>query len=411
MQINVIPALPLPNVFIGCSTEAFRVAQAIQNNLDLRAVAFTKIWSQNNLLPSNTTIEDLVRIAPTYDFAVFILSPDDLVKSRGTEQLAPRDNVIFEAGLFIGALTRDRVFLVKQRGVTLKLPSDWLGVKTIDYFTPPDNYDWEAALGPVSNIVEIAIQRMAPHTPAQRAILTSQEQYRNAAQYFDKFLEESYRISASANSLTCLITDLEGSAIVRKSCQGLKVLGGIKLEQIYGKIEASAPGSKITGHPTLIGPVDFNKPVSIKHKVKKDNLSEFDVVITGGITNRDPNLSYEYETAIFKGYLMTREEVNEAYQGSDFKNEYVSLKMDMPTDKAVLEIGFPAGYVAQTAPGVFIGDSESMHDSELNRNYDGFEPGERGARFTINKPLVGFTYIISWDAPPREVFDKLRMAT
>ena len=46
------------------------------------------------------------------DFAAFIISPDDTVISRDAENLAPRDNVIFELGLFMGVLNRQRVFLI-----------------------------------------------------------------------------------------------------------------------------------------------------------------------------------------------------------------------------------------------------------------------------------------------------------
>src|SRR6186997_1972062 len=92
----------LPKVFVGCSSEAYRVAQAIQTNLDSRNVAFLKIWSQDIFEPSHYTEQDLIKSAPTFDFAVFILSPDDDVTSRGEEQKAPRDNVIYELGLFMG---------------------------------------------------------------------------------------------------------------------------------------------------------------------------------------------------------------------------------------------------------------------------------------------------------------------
>jgi predicted nucleotide-binding protein len=48
----------------------------------------------------------------SFDFAILVLTPDDLTQSRGKQQPSPRDNVVFELGLFIGALGRDRVFMV-----------------------------------------------------------------------------------------------------------------------------------------------------------------------------------------------------------------------------------------------------------------------------------------------------------
>src|SRR5205085_3158980 len=96
------PLEKLPKVFVGCSTEARRAAQAVQNNL--RSIAFTKIWWQNTFELSHSTIEDLIKDAPKYDFAIFILSPDDVSISRAVQQDAPRDNVIFEIGLFMGVI-------------------------------------------------------------------------------------------------------------------------------------------------------------------------------------------------------------------------------------------------------------------------------------------------------------------
>ena len=45
----------------------------------------------------------------------------------------PRDNVIFELGLLMGALGRERVFILKPRNVDIRIPSDLLGVTWLDY--------------------------------------------------------------------------------------------------------------------------------------------------------------------------------------------------------------------------------------------------------------------------------------
>ena len=41
-----------------------------------------------------------------FDFAVMILSPDDMTESRDQSYASPRDNVLFELGLFMGRLGR-----------------------------------------------------------------------------------------------------------------------------------------------------------------------------------------------------------------------------------------------------------------------------------------------------------------
>ena len=44
------------------------------------------------------------------DFAVLVLTPDDITLSRGTTIASPRDNAIFELGLFMGTNGRNRTF-------------------------------------------------------------------------------------------------------------------------------------------------------------------------------------------------------------------------------------------------------------------------------------------------------------
>jgi predicted nucleotide-binding protein len=64
---------------------------------------------------------------------VLVAGPDDEVTSRGTTAGAPRDNVVFELGLFMGALSRSRTFVCVPGGVALKIPSDLKGMTNIKY--------------------------------------------------------------------------------------------------------------------------------------------------------------------------------------------------------------------------------------------------------------------------------------
>ncbi|HYJ84612.1 MAG TPA: nucleotide-binding protein [Pyrinomonadaceae bacterium] len=399
----------LPKVFVGCSTDAYRIAQAIQTNLDPRNVAFLKIWPQNVFEPSHHTDQDLIKSAPTFDFAIFILSPDDDVKSHDVEQKAPRDNVIYELGLFMGVLDRDRVFLLRERNRDLKVPTDVIGVNPINYTPPPEGSDdWEAALGAPSNIIEQAIRRRGLRASAQEVVKTSEEQYQLAAQYFDRFLKDKYGVSTVRDSMTLTITDFEGSATMKRTCTGLKISGGITMGRIAEKVYIPTPTSKILRQPYFVRDPDFDKPVFLDLKRREEHLSEFDVVIGPPLSQFDRGLDYEYAIDIYKFCLMTREEISKAYQEADFRYEYISLKIAMPSDEAVVEVMFPEHYVAQTYPAVFIGESESRHESELKRAHPGFVKTERGARFTVNKPIVGFNYLIYWVSPTQTDFDKMQ---
>lgn len=126
-------------VFIASSSEGIDVATAVRRLLlgELDQVAEVEPWTCAFEL-SATYIESLERIVDQADFAVLVLTPDDVTTSRKKEKLSPRDNVIFELGLFIGGLGRERCYLVQEDNPDLKLPSDLLGVNSATFKLPED---------------------------------------------------------------------------------------------------------------------------------------------------------------------------------------------------------------------------------------------------------------------------------
>lgn len=118
-------------IFIGSSTEALPVAQALQTNLQ-RSHEPT-IWTQDSFPPGKSVIESLEQVLDSSDAGVFVLTPDDLVKLREKVQPTARDNVIFEMGLFIGRFGRDRTFMVVPRSCALRRPSDLDGILAAEY--------------------------------------------------------------------------------------------------------------------------------------------------------------------------------------------------------------------------------------------------------------------------------------
>lgn len=140
-----------PMVFIGSSAEGLGVAENLQ--LHLERVTQSKIWSQGIFEPSMGSLEDLCNKAKLFDFAIFVFTPDDLSTKRGETKLAPRDNVLFELGLFMGTLGRDRVYYLYCRGQDIDLPTDLAGITPLTYEEHEDG-DLEAALGPVATRVK-----------------------------------------------------------------------------------------------------------------------------------------------------------------------------------------------------------------------------------------------------------------
>lgn len=143
-----------PRAFIGSSTEGLPVANAIQESLD--PVADCTIWNQGVFAPSSTYIESLQDARLLYDFAIVVMTPDDTTTKRGVTAPAPRDNLLFELGLFAGALGRARTFLVLPVDGAPRLPSDLSGVTVTSYRSRPDG-NRLAALGPAMSQIKRAM--------------------------------------------------------------------------------------------------------------------------------------------------------------------------------------------------------------------------------------------------------------
>lgn len=100
-----------PLVFIGSSTESRDIANALQESLTDDLDAF--LWSQLGFELSRDVIDTLEHNMNEFDFGVFIFGPDDEVTLRGERAATVRDNVLFEFGLFMGRLGRERTFIVR----------------------------------------------------------------------------------------------------------------------------------------------------------------------------------------------------------------------------------------------------------------------------------------------------------
>lgn len=128
-----------PKIFIGSSVEGLPYANAVFTELE--SVAEPTVWDQDVFRPMYSNLESLLRALNSFDFAVLVLTPDDIRTSRGKRSAVPRDNVIAEIGMFIGALGRDRVFFIKPQSQAIALPSNFLGIDPLEYTARKDlNY-------------------------------------------------------------------------------------------------------------------------------------------------------------------------------------------------------------------------------------------------------------------------------
>jgi hypothetical protein len=124
-----------PRIFLGSSGKQEKLLQALTRGLE--DVAHVEPWT-TSLNPGTTTLERLLELAHEVDFAAFVFARDDWTTSSppasnaaASGQASPRDNVVFEAGLFGGALGMRRTFILHAN--ESKLPTDLLGLISIRY--------------------------------------------------------------------------------------------------------------------------------------------------------------------------------------------------------------------------------------------------------------------------------------
>ncbi len=147
-----------PTLFVGSSSEGLDLARAVRSLLTDDAVV--TLWNEGLFTLSNTFIESLVNVVPQFDFAAIVLTPDDLLKSRQLTALGPRDNVLFELGLFMGRLGRSRTFVIRPGGEQVKIPSDLAGLTAAIYDWPRKDGNHKAAVGPACDSIRQMIRSL-----------------------------------------------------------------------------------------------------------------------------------------------------------------------------------------------------------------------------------------------------------
>jgi hypothetical protein len=119
-----------PRIFLGSSGKQAELLEAIAQGLE--DVAEVEPW-MTTFNPGRGTLDRLVELSQQVDFAAFAFAQDDWTTTDASQsgEASPRDNVVFEAGLFGGALGIRRTFILHADGA--KLPTDLLGLTSVRY--------------------------------------------------------------------------------------------------------------------------------------------------------------------------------------------------------------------------------------------------------------------------------------
>jgi hypothetical protein len=140
-----------PRIFLGSSAQQADLLEAIAQGLE--DVADVEPW-MTTFNPGRSTLDRLVELSQQVDFAGFVFAQDDWTTTDATQagQASPRDNVVFEAGLFGGALGIRRTFILHADGS--KLPSDLLGLTSVRYDPATGPEEVGAIVGKLRKAIE-----------------------------------------------------------------------------------------------------------------------------------------------------------------------------------------------------------------------------------------------------------------
>jgi len=149
------------------------------------------IWDEGGIFTLNkSTLDNLVNASRRFDYGVLVATNDDLALIRLKTKKIPRDNVIFEMGLFLGNLGLTRAFLVAQN---CKLPSDYNGITTVRL---PKGKKSEINISTLIQQLKSTKESFSLKTIPSTAL---------AVGYFDNFIKPCCKMNNNAGQLHVII--------------------------------------------------------------------------------------------------------------------------------------------------------------------------------------------------------------
>jgi hypothetical protein len=184
-----------PKIFIASSSRTLTLAKELRENLQTDYCEAT-LWSDEDRSQPSATIDEMLdRAILQYDFAAVILARDDII-IRGRDDASARrsrDNCVFEAGLFMAALGRNRCYIINSVK-NQDLPSDFGGMISIPFDEPANLTDTQACSQAITTAATVLLRTIkseawsAPH--AVRFLSDAEIFHRERLDYDGGYLRE-----------------------------------------------------------------------------------------------------------------------------------------------------------------------------------------------------------------------------
>jgi hypothetical protein len=112
------------HVFLGYSSKATDVANALYKFLS--EALKLRVFDWHDFQTGDSIWESIERAERLTSCGIFLFMADDKLSAGSKRELAPRDNVVYEAGYFAGAKGGKASLIIREEGA--KVPSDLGGI-------------------------------------------------------------------------------------------------------------------------------------------------------------------------------------------------------------------------------------------------------------------------------------------
>lgn len=275
-------------LFIGSSTEELGLAQVAKSILEKDfdvSIWNEKVWDTSVFKINQNFLSDLLKASLQFDFGILLGTNDDKVIFRGKEVMQPRDNVLFELGLFTGRLgTAKCAFLIDKE---VKLLSDFNGL-TLAYFDKTQIDTFTSAVNDIKSLFLSSSDDEINFFPSATL----------ASVYFENLIAPICRFLIENNGFTSKKNHYKKCKINIVIPDRINEDVNLQFEKLKSSISTENVSFKYAGRP---------RQISIDTQIKNDTLEfiDFPTIITGinhAISNLLPNdfnrLSPDYNSIL-----------------------------------------------------------------------------------------------------------------